>query len=747
MRDESARNTGHNSDAGNAPLEAGEWGTKSTAPEAASTPGRGDSEEREEPAAWHPELDTFAARALDWGEVRELYARFAPGPLGKRALYQLGPRRVDQARLALLRSGELISRGSSGERLPLAGIGDPMPFLETAKQFGRVLSEDNLCEVTSFLRGGALVWRWLSGRADELPECSQLAHQLPDLVVLRTALDEQLDERGRLKDDASARLSTLRQTSRKLEREVTRIVTAMANRSELRNHLAPGHAGRVQRRNGRPVLAVKARSRGRVPGIVHDRSQTAETLFVEPQAAVEPGNLLAENRVDEAHEVQRLLHELTRQIFTNMPAIERWSERLAEAELTVLGADFGLKFNARPARIPGDQGAGKGLVLRSMRHPLLLAALELGEIESVVPLDLRLGSEFNMLVITGPNTGGKTLALKSAGLAGLLTRLGLPVPFDEGSTVPFYDAVAADIGDEQEVSQSLSTFSSHLMRIKEGLARAGADTLFLLDELGGGTDPDEGAALGWALLEQLLRDNVPTIVSTHLGALKEFAFRHAAAENASVEFDVESLRPAYRLLLGIPGESRALAIARRLGLEPKILARAEERLERRLEEADLLIDDVRRSRTEAERLRGQAEDGLADVERKGRDLDQRRQLVEERSEQLASEAQRDLDLRLAGARPLLKRAQVLLAQVPRGARSELEGLLLSLDERLQGASLGEKRQAFLTGLKKGDLVYLPRYKKRLPVTRIWRDKSQITVRMGKLDVTVDFAEASPHEGI
>src|SRR5262249_55541072 len=198
--------------------------------------------------------------------------------------------------------------------------------------------------------------------------------------------------------------------------------------------------------------------------------------------------------------------------------------------------------------------------------PLLLEEERLGHLDAVVPLDLRLGGEFDLLVITGPNTGGKTLALKSAGLAALMARMGLALPCAEGTSVPLFDGVVADIGDEQEIQQSLSTFSSHLVRIQAGLARSSRDTLVLLDELGGGTDPSEGAALGEALLEELLGRGSATLASTHLGSLKEFAYRHERAENAHVEFDLATLRPLYSLVIGAPGESRALAIARRLGL-------------------------------------------------------------------------------------------------------------------------------------------------------------------------------------
>ncbi len=691
-------------------------------------------------------LQHFASEALEWPLVRQFIEGYARGPLGKRALRELGPRSDGEARLALARVSEVLARRSSGG-LPVGPVEDPLPYMEAGRRYGRALDGEELSGVLRFLRGARSALRYLQEHSATLTACASLAEGACDLLPLETALSEAIDERGRLQDDASQELRAARREVASLTRSIEEAVRRIAARREVKSCLAEGHAGQVHLRAGRPVLALRARSRGALPGLVHDRSQTGETIFVEPQEVVEDGNLLAVRRADQTREESRIYLELTRAILAESAAIEDVLVRVSEFELVQLASNWAASVGGVCARQPGDAGAGSGLVLRAMRHPLLVEMQAQGALDEVVPVDLRLGGDFDMLVITGPNTGGKTLALKSAGLAVLLTRLGLPLPASEGTTVPLYDGVAADIGDEQEVAQSLSTFSSHVVRIRDGLERAGPDTLVLLDELGGGTDPDEGAALGEAILETLLQRRAPTLVTTHLGKLKEFAFRHARVENASVEFDLETLAPRFRLLVGTPGESRALLVARRLGIDPAVLARAEERVERRSEEVLELLADVRRARERAEELRSEAEQRLTALERDEQAMLEVKSAIDERGRLLEAEAQRGLLERVAEARPLLARALALLPQLPRVAREELEGVLGRLGQVLTGAALGERRKAFLDGLKKGQLVYVPRFRKRLGVLRVRRDRNELTVRWGGSELTLSFDEVTEYESL
>jgi DNA mismatch repair protein MutS2 len=687
-------------------------------------------------------LSAFAAATLDLPALQEVLVAFVETSLGARAVRELAPLASDEVRDALARVGEIELLERAGERLGLGGVTDPAPLVEAARE--GPLDEAEVARLRGFLAAVERLGHWLERRAGECPRLGRLGADLPDLSALRERVDAVVDERGRVVDTASPLLARLRSEERELARKIDSTLRHLATRDGLKQHLSDH---RPHLRGGRLCLAVKAQSSGRVRGIVHDRSQSDRTAFIEPREAVEPQNRLADCRTEERRELARILSELARDIGREAERVGLAAKLLARLELALVSARFAEAFEARVPLLPGEAGASPGLLLRSARHPLLMEELRRGRLAEVVPIDLRLGEDFDLLVITGPNTGGKTLALKTAGLLVLMTRLGLPLPCAEGTTVPLYAGIAADIGDEQELSQSLSTFSSHLLRIRAGLERADADTLVLIDELGGGTDPDEGAALGDAILSELLARGAPTLVSTHLGRLKEFAYRNKRAENACAEFDLETLAPRYRLVIGIPGDSAALIIARRLGLSAELCDAAGERLERRDEQVSALLAEVRDVRTEAERVRSLAESRLADAAQVSREAGSLRDDLERRGEQLEAEAQRGLEERVREARGALLRAEALLEQVPGRQRAPLAAALADAERALTSASLTERRQAFLEGLKKGDLVYLPRYRRRCPVHKVDRAGEVLVVKLGSVKLEVAFGEVTPFESL
>lgn len=687
-------------------------------------------------------LDGFAARTLELQRVLELLEGFVHSSLGRRAVRELGPLEEEGVRAALERVREVERLERTRDSIGLGGVTDPRPLLDAARE--RPLEESELSALRNLLAAAARLSRWLEERAEDVPELARCGRDVPDLAALAEHLEQVIDERGRVVDTASPKLSRVRVELRDLAQRIDTTLRHVASRTDVRNHLTDG---RVHLRGGRHCLAVKAKLSGRVPGIVHDRSQSEQTVFVEPQEVIELANRLSEARHEERRELTRILAELSREILRQGGALEAAGEALARIELAVIGHAFAERYGARAPKLVSVDEERAGLLLRQASHPLLLAQRERGELDEVVPIDLRLGDEFDMLILTGPNTGGKTLALKTAGLLSLMIRLGLPIPCAEGSVVPLYRGIAADIGDEQEISQSLSTFSSHVLRIRAGLERAERGTLVLLDELGAGTDPDEGAALGQALLEELLLLRAPTLASTHLGRLKEFAFRHTRVENACTEFDLETLEPRYRVLVGVPGESAALVIARRLGLSAELVARAEGCLERRDEEVAALMDDVRDARTAAERVRGLAESRLEEAERTSRELTDLRDDLERRGELLEAEAQRGLEERVREAQRALERARALLPQIAGEARGVMEGALDALAGALGGATLTERRKQFLETMKKGDLVYLPRYRQRVPVHKVSREKQQVVVKLGSMKLTVSFDEVTLYESL
>ncbi len=689
-------------------------------------------------------LAAFAAEALDWPEVLQRLLPCAASAIGARALAELVPRSDEGARAALARSREMQALLGEGVAPPLDGQVDPLPSLASAGGFRRSLSGEELVQLARFLRRAEDVGHWLAARRNEAPACGRLWSGGGDLAPLRVHLERALDERGGVQDGASERLARLRAESARASERIEQVLREIARRPEWRAIVTD--AGRVQVRGGRRMLAVRARSQSRIEGVVHDRSQTGETLFVEPREVVERANQLFELEADERAEVGKILTELTREVLLAREAIESEVGRFAELELALVSARYARAVDGRPARLPGEEGAHPGLLLRAFRHPLLLEQAREGRSREVVPLDLRLGTDFDLLVLTGPNTGGKTLALKGAGLAALMTRMGFSIPCGEGTTVPLYRAIVADIGDEQEIQQSLSTFSSHLVRIRAALERAGTDTLVLLDELGSGTDPMEGAALGEAILLELLARRTPTIATTHLGGLKTIAFRQARAENAHVEFDLATLAPLYSLVIGAPGESRALAIAKRLGLPAELVETARALLARPEGESDLLVEELRTMRLDTERLRSSAETRLLEAEERLGELAEERASLSSRGERLEGEAQRLLEERLSRARGSAERLRAILPQVSGATRAELERILAGLEEALGFALLTDRRRSFLEGLRKGSVVWLPGLKKRCEVLRVRKEERELELKLGQRTLTLGFDDVTYLEG-
>ncbi|HKD76824.1 MAG TPA: hypothetical protein VKB76_15065, partial [Ktedonobacterales bacterium] len=377
----------------------------------------------------------------------------------------------------------------------------------------------------------------------------------------RSMLDNRIEacvaEDGSVRDGASPQLHNLRTQIRVAQQRLQDRLNNLVNefRGALQEHL-------ITMRDGRYVLPVRSEARSQVRGIIHDQSASGATVFVEPLVIVEMNNKLRELELDERHEVERILQELSDAVAQEAPYCILAVDLLAEIDLQFAKARYSQAIKGNPAHL-NEQGR---LKLVTARHPLLTG--------KIVPLDFELGDTFTMVVITGPNTGGKTVALKTVGLLALMTSAGMHIPADDRSQMPIYRNVFADIGDEQSIEQSLSTFSSHMTRIIEILQQASAGTLVLLDELGAGTDPSEGSALARAILLTLLERGASCVATTHYSELKGFAHEQPGVVNASVEFDVETLSPTYRLSIGIPGRSNALAIASRLGLDPEIITRA-----------------------------------------------------------------------------------------------------------------------------------------------------------------------------
>jgi DNA mismatch repair protein MutS2 len=445
---------------------------------------------------------------------------------------------------------------------PGVGVGaarDIGPAVERAARGGR-LDATQFLELADTLDAASRLQTALVD--DRRPLLHGLARTLHPLPAIRSTLARSFDPTGELLDTASPRLGGLRAAVRVAYDRLRRRLDALVG-SELGGALQDPI---VTLRNGRYVVPVKAEARSRVKGIVHDASGSGATLFVEPLVAVELGNAWREAQVAEQEEVERILDELSALVAANAEALRETLEALARFDLWAAKAGLAADLDG----VRAETASRAEVTLLSARHPGLSGR--------VIPIDIRLGDGYTALVVTGPNTGGKTVTLRTLGLLALMHQAGLHVPAAAGSRLPVFRDVFADIGDEQSIAQSLSTFSGHLRSITRIVDAAGPGTLVLLDELGAGTDPTEGSALAQALLDHFIKAGALVAATTHYAELKAYAHTTEGARNASVEFDLETLSPTYKLTIGLPGGSQAFAIAERLGLDRDIVADARSRL-------------------------------------------------------------------------------------------------------------------------------------------------------------------------
>jgi DNA mismatch repair protein MutS2 len=500
-----------------------------------------------------------------------------------------------------------------------------------------------------------------------------------DRMLSARALEEEIEraigEDGVVKDDASPALRRIRRELRASHGELIRILERVMGGLES-HHRAPDMSVTV--REGRYVIPVRREGVRAIGGIVHGMSGTGGTMFVEPPAAVEYGNRIRELEAEEQDEVERILAELTDHLRPHRDALSGALDALAELDSLHARARYAIQFVCTPATLAP---ARRGFSIRDGRHPLLLA-----KHVDVVPFDLAMLPDERTLLVSGPNTGGKTVLLKALGLISAMSQAGIPAPVGAESAIPVFDDMLADIGDEQSIEASLSTFSAHLKNLSEILRLATADSLVLVDELGSGTDPQEGAALGWAILEDLTTRGTTTLASTHLGQLKELASQVPGVVNASLQFDAVQLAPTYRLIKGVPGRSYGISIARRLNLPASVVQRAEERVPQGERDMAALIERLERKEEElaarereADAILHDARERIVTLAKRETNVRERERTVEKQSRQEArkyvlearAEIERTIkDLKRRGA----EAADTALDEMGRDARRKAEEL-------------------------------------------------------------------------
>ncbi|MFT5088824.1 MAG: DNA mismatch repair protein MutS2 [Candidatus Latescibacterota bacterium] len=514
-------------------------------------------------------MNEHALERLEYPQVMEILASYATSGLGKREVGQLHPLsdRGEVERL-LAETTELKVLLMPEQDLPIGGLHDVSFSLLKLEQGADILPIDEILAVGDTLRAARNVRNYIAGAGESYPHVVAMADNIGVFDELEQRIEKTFNEGGGMRSSASPRLKNLRNEIQTLRGRVRGKLSALM-RSDIASHLQDTSIREIDQR---PALAVRASALSKVRGMQRGRSDSGNTVFVEPEGVREMSDELARAMDKEKEEIRRILQELAAAIADRLQDLRTTLASMAHVDMTFAKVRMSRAMAMQPAVLNGD-----GVIrLREARHPLLLDLAQRGGLEEVVPIDVRVGDDFHTLIITGPNTGGKTVALKTIGLLTLMCMTGMHVPAAAESSLPVLNNVFADIGDEQSIEQSLSTFSSHLTQIGQILREADGNCLVLMDELGGGTDPAEGGALAKAILEFLHERQVRTAVTTHISQLKMLAYSVEGMENASIEFDVETLKPTHKVMIGTPGSSNALSLARRLGLPEEVIARAED---------------------------------------------------------------------------------------------------------------------------------------------------------------------------
>lgn len=573
-------------------------------------------------------MEKHTLRVLEFDKILALVAPFACSGAGRSRVLELSPLDSRDEALTRLRMVTEMRRVLEwGRTPPLSDIRDVRPVLARAAIPGAALDAASILDVGSAARAARLVRAFFDRNRDYCGSLWEFASHLTEHRDLEKAIDRAVDEDTNVKDGASPALRRIRQEKARISARISKALSGILNKEDVGVHLQESI---VTIRNGRYVIPVKSDSKSKVSGIVHDTSQSGATVFIEPMETVPLNNSLRTLELEEKDEILRILRELTDAVRGEASDIENDVKCLCDIDASYAGAGFSMDYGCCEPQI---NETGRTVIVGG-RHPLLIRQAKSDLSLSVMPLDVAIGDGRRGVLITGPNAGGKTVALKTIGVLTLLARTGLHIPCEDGTDIDLFEKIYADIGDEQSIELSLSTFSSRMQNVINILSNADSRTLVLLDEAGAGTDPLEGAAIARAVIEDLLEKEAVVFATTHHTSLKVFAHENDLIENASMEFDSSTFRPTYRLIQGIPGASHAFEIASRLGIEKGLIERAKdycggetvrfEDLTRELLEKMRTLDEgqskVEARRKEIDDMRAEHERRLAEIRDHDREL-------------------------------------------------------------------------------------------------------------------------------
>jgi len=688
---------------------------------------------------------------LEWHRLCQHLSTFAATKLGAIASLRLQiPASQAASEYLLTQTKEvyqLESRATTG--LSFEGVQDIGDSLERAELQG-ILAGDELLAIATTLAGARNLRRVIDNQEDLLV-LNELVADLRTYPELEQEIHRCIDERGQVTDRASQKLGEVRTELRRIRSQITQ---------KLQNILQV-KSGAVQeqiitQRGDRFVIPVKAPQKDAIPGIVHDTSTSGATLYIEPNSIVPMGNQLRQTLRREQAEEEAIRRVLTEQVAAVKPDLERLLAIVTTLDLATARARYSLWLQANPPRFV-DREQQEIITLRQLRHPLLVWQQQHEQGHAVIPVDLLISPYIKVVTITGPNTGGKTVTLKTLGLAALMAKVGLFVPAREPVEMPWFDQVLADIGDEQSLQQSLSTFSGHIRRISRilnalgneggiGEAMPNAQSLVLLDEVGAGTDPAEGSALAIALLQYLADHAQLTIATTHFGELKALKYEDARFENASVEFDETTLSPTYRLLWGIPGRSNALAIALRLGLKPEVVEQAKTQVGEATDEVNQVIAGLEAQRRSQETKAAEAQKLLQQAERLYKEVSAKAATLQEREQSLKVSQEVAVQQAITQAKGEIAKVIRRLQQGTPTAQDaqQATNALNQIAQKYQPAPPPKQKVGFMP--KVGDRIRLSQFGQTAEVLTAPDEDGEFSVRFGIMKMNVKLEDIESLDG-
>ena len=676
-------------------------------------------------------------RVLEYSKIKEQLKDKTESSLGRDLADKLFPS-VDYAEVKHVQEETdeavklLLKRGSP----PLGGIHDVMEEMRRV-EIGGILSPGGLLKTADTLRAARKIKGFLKHGKEEndivLPILESTIGYLNTYREIEDEIFAAIISAEEISDNASPNLRTIRRQTKLKNDGIRTKLNSIINSQDNKKHLQDSI---ITVREGRFVVPVKQEARGNFPGLIHDQSASGATLFIEPMSIVNLNNELKELELKEKQEIEKILTELTGLLSEDTQGIKENQKLLAKLDFIFSKGKLSLTMNGSKPLINND-----GYVnIKKGRHPLLDA-------KEVVPTDVYIGKDFTTLLITGPNTGGKTVALKTVGLFTLMTQSGLQIPVDSGSEMAVFKSIFADIGDEQSIEQSLSTFSSHMTNIVDILENVEDNSLILFDELGAGTDPTEGAALAMSILNYLHSRDIRTVATTHYSELKVYALSTDGIENASVEFDVETLSPTYKLLIGVPGKSNAFEISRKLGLQDFIIDSAKNfistdniefedvlaKIERDRTEIEKSKSDTLRLEEESDRLRVELQEKIEKLEKsKENVLRNAREQARDTLVKAREESQEILENIKSISTDIEKETQARLQE----AKDKLKGSLDDVEGKLSEKILSKKSAKPLTSVKVGEDVRILSLEQNGTIVTPPDNDGNVVVQVGIMKVTV-----------